>query len=199
MHVHTFCSPISFIHSLSSRHNEGTVSKMKKRLWTTHQAEQLASEPEAKWVQIQLHHRSCYWRWLIEKINALFLSIVVWFLCSKGDDNSHENLIDWGNLFEFPQLVFVLCCCCWCYIQWAFDAKESCCLILSASLYRLNCVRFLFGVVGYIRIQDNSARFDPAFGKTTIENMISSRCERGVSETNRSANAAQHSTQNKDS
>lgn len=24
----------------------------------------------------------------------------------KERDDSHENLIDWGNLFEFPQLVF---------------------------------------------------------------------------------------------
>lgn len=41
-----------------------------------------------------------------------YLCVCVFFLfhslfdsCSKGDD-SHENLIDWGNLFEFPQLVF---------------------------------------------------------------------------------------------
>lgn len=45
----------------------------------------------------------------------LFILFDLW--CSKGAserdrgkekerDDSHENLIDWGNLFEFPQLVF---------------------------------------------------------------------------------------------
>lgn len=45
----------------------------------------------------------------------LFILFDLW--CSNGGsdrdrgkekerDDSHENLIDWGNLFEFPQLVF---------------------------------------------------------------------------------------------
>lgn len=112
--------------------------------------------------------------------SLFFFPIVVWFLCSKGDDDSHENLIDWGNLFEFPQLVFVLWC--WCYIQWAFDANgivlfNIIIICLAVSSDTAFGAGVLFGVVG--RIQDNSARFDPALGekKTAIENMESSRCE----------------------
>lgn len=117
---------------------------------------------------------------------SLLLLCHLIFSCSKGDDDSHENLIDWGNLFEFPQLVFASWLLCYRSFQ------ESVARRIGAVYILFYLTRFEFGSVRYIseavrtHLRHRSQTdLTLCFGKTTtVWNIRSDQVNWRVSETN---------------